>query len=138
MSEVATGALPTQRELEAEYRRYVHAFEDGDTNTILEMLTPDFLWQLPNGQTFDLTQTEAALRELFTAPGAPGRMEIEIMEVETEPPTRAMTLIRERIITPQTGNTPDTVTIEDIREHWVRTSDGWRIRHSEVLRSVTE
>jgi ketosteroid isomerase-like protein len=122
-------------ELEAAYRRAGEAYKAKDAAALMQMVTPDFVQQMPDGQVLGYQVADAGLREWFATADKVTDYTTRIRSVSAEG-DEAVALVEENVSTAfsdETGTTHQRVQANTAQVTWVRTADGWRIRRSEYL-----
>jgi ketosteroid isomerase-like protein len=128
----ADGAKEARRAVEEEYARYHQAVKRKDVEAIMALLTPNYVWKLPDGTIYDYHQTKTALESYYSTVRAVTDVSTHIHRM-TIKGNRAIAVVTERVVL-QTVDSPRTIRTEHYRETWVKTSSGWKIRQTELFK----
>lgn len=123
------------QELQAAYDQTGQAYRQKDAASVLDRVTHDFTQRMPDGQTISLSEAEAALNEWFATADQVSRYSVQIdsLTVQGE---EAVAVVRESVTTTfpdPSGRSHERTQTSTARVTWVRTDQGWQIRHSEYL-----
>jgi ketosteroid isomerase-like protein len=124
-----------RRELQAAYARAGEAYWAKDAAALMQMVTPDFVQRMPDGQTLGAAEAEAALSEWFATGDTLTRYDIRIGELAVQD-SEAIAEVTENVTTTfadPAGRSHERVQANTSRVTWVRTAQGWQIRRSEYL-----
>lgn len=141
-SAATAGETTFEQALSREYARYNHALAAKDIRTIVGMLTPDFSWNLGNGKALNRRQTRAALIEYFAGIRSVERAAFRLGTISAGA-GQVQVIVTETVtvlVSPESGNARQRrrrrrTTTEKLRETWVQTNRGWKIKKSDLLDS---
>ena len=135
----ASEATTLKQVLSREYVRYNRALAAKNIPAILDMLTPDFAWNVGDGKTLNRQQTRAALQEYLDGIHVVKQAAFRLETVSSQAPGRARVVVVETVTAVVPGERGagrrERTTTERLRETWVRTGSGWKVKKSEILDS---
>jgi len=134
---IAVSETPLQRALSQEYVRYNRAIKAKDIQTIMGMLTPDFSWHVGDGKALNRQQTRKALAEYLDEIRFVEKADFRIEKISAAG-KQAHVVVTETIsaLIPAGPNKMQRrVTTETLKETWVRTGRGWKVKKSEILKT---
>ncbi len=134
---VADGKKTIRKELEAAYVRIVDALKKNDPTTFEELLAPDFQVKLINGETHEREWLLNYLRNNANTFKVL-KLSIKIKKL-TVRGNEAIVIIEQkssRTLSDEQGK-PHQLDVGAIQqETWVKTPEGWRLRHNEELKRL--
>lgn len=128
----AESAKEARKAVEEEYERYHQAVKRKDVDAIMALLTPNYVWKMPDGTLYDYHQTKAALKSYYSTVRAVTDISTQIHRMTVQG-NRAIAVVTERVVL-QTADSPRTIRTEHYRETWVKTARGWKIRQTELFK----
>lgn len=126
-------------QIQAEYQRYCAAFADKDIETIMELMAPDFVWKLPEGESMDRNQTRAAILEQMSATVDVLSMSANIEQITLDG-NCAVASVRENLVATvksECNRLEHLSSEETYRDIWMKTPLGWKFHVAELLTSET-
>ena len=114
--------------LEAQYAKIADAYRSDAPGLVLELRTPNFSVQMPNGERWDAEQSAAYVRAGFEQVKQTLSLSFTIKELDVRGDTAAA-LIHQRWSRMQVtkGQLRRVETSACQRETWVNTTEGWRL-----------
>jgi hypothetical protein len=120
---------PVRAALEAQYAKIAAAYQHDSPAVVLELHTPDFSVQMPNGEHWDAEQSAAYVKAAFEQVKQTLSLSFTIGEINVQGDTAAA-LIHQRWsrIQMKKGQLRRLDTSACQRETWINTAGGWRLR----------
>jgi ketosteroid isomerase-like protein len=128
-------AVGVRQELEAAYQRAGVAWKAKDAETLMQMVTPGFTQEMPDGQVIDAAEAEAGLREWFATADTVSHYDVRIDALDLGS-GEAIAEVAETVsmtFPGPDGRQHERAQANTARVTWVRTEQGWRIGRSEYL-----
>ena len=133
----ATPSTPARRELEAQYAMIQRAYRGRNPYAVFQLMTPDYTWKRVGMPILSRRGAQQTLHEwlgrLRAVKGVAARIERVSVSGGSALVLRTATLAA--VVADQAGRAHDLVSTETSRDSWVKTRAGWRLRHTETLRS---
>ena len=123
--------------IQAEYSRYCAAFVNKDIDGIRRLLAPGFVWKSLEGDSLDLSQSEAAILEQMAATVSVDEMTADVESITLRGDS-AVVFVRERLTAVVKGENEGLehlTSLETYRDTWIDTAYGWRFLSAETLTS---
>jgi ketosteroid isomerase-like protein len=125
----------TQKSIRAEYERYRQAILRKDMDSVVGMLTPDFVWKMRDGSSLDRKQTAKLLKEQIQAVKTVQSMQITLHRITLQG-DRAVVLLTETtsaLLRGPDGKAKPATSTEHYRETWVKSAARWKRHKAETL-----
>jgi ketosteroid isomerase-like protein len=132
-------ARTVRGELQREYDRAGKAYEAKDAAALMQMVTPDYTQEMPDGQTIAYDEIEPALTQWLATVDSITDYNVAIEEL-TVNGDQAVAKVREHVSTtfrdPQNRQRHG-AQANISRVTWLKTAQGWRIRRAQYLTGQT-
>jgi len=120
---------PVRAALEARYAKIVEAYQHDSPGVVLELRTPDFSVQMPNGERWDAEQSAAYVKAGFEQVKKTLGLSFTIGEIDVHGDTAAAWIHQSwSRIQMRKGQLRRVNTSACQRETWINTADGWSLR----------
>lgn len=137
VAQPATRRQQVIRTLTQEYATYVKAFANKNLDPIQDQLHPAWSGKI-RGETLSRAQLLNLTSETMNATRAVKNMCIKIQKVSLKGNVATLTVTdtASLVVYNPDGETTRTLSNKNLRrDTWVRTTDGWKLRRSEVLKT---
>jgi ketosteroid isomerase-like protein len=122
-------------ELQAAYARAGQAYRKKDAAALMQMVTPDFIQRMPDGQVIPYDAAEAGLTEWLATADRVTDYSVRIRAL-TVKGNQAVANVEENVamtFADPAGRPHERVMANTSLVTWVRLGDGWQIRQTEYL-----
>jgi len=131
-------ARAPRRELETAYAGIVRAMRQKDFKAWMSYLTPDYSEKSTHGKISRRPQIEAGRKQsLATSQSLEARFDIAQVTLKANTAAvavrYALTVVTKPAMDPQ-GKTHKIVAVAPMRQTWIKTARGWKLRLSETLK----
>jgi hypothetical protein len=126
---VGDKSKPVRAALEAQYAKIAEAYQHDSPAVVLELRTPDFSVQMPNGERWDAEQSAAYVKAGFEQVKQTLGLSFTIGDIDVHG-DMAAAVIHQRWsrIQMKKGQLRRLDTSVCQRETWINTAEGWRLR----------
>jgi len=119
---------PVRAALEAQYAKIAEAYQHGSPAVVLELRTPDFSVQMPNGERWDAEQSAAYVKAGFEQVKQTLGVSFTIGEIDVHGDTAAAWIHqRWSRIQMKKGQLRRVDTSACQRETWINRAEGWKL-----------
>jgi len=128
-------AEAVRQALDSLYREAGDAYRRKDAAKLMELVTPDYVQRMPDGQILGVHMAQSVLEAWFATPEVVRDYAVQIGGLAVEG-DEATGVVEENIST-TSGASPgarqERTMANRSRVTWTRTADGWRIKRAEYL-----
>jgi ketosteroid isomerase-like protein len=124
-----------REELQAAYARAGQAYREKDAAALMQMVTPDFIQRMPDGQVVPYDVAEAGLKEWLATADKVTDYAVQIGAL-TVKGNEAVAAVEENVsmtFADPSGRPHERVMANTSQVTWIRLGDGWQIRQTEYL-----
>jgi enterochelin esterase-like enzyme len=125
-----------ESEIRAAYDRYFEALRHKDLLAALQLVDPSFTGHLPDGTTLDFAGQKENLNELILYASVIGDAKVDIEQLQTESADVTVTVKCVLFYSGTSAAKPDYVADDHLRDTWINTSKGWKLKRSVYLRNT--
>jgi ketosteroid isomerase-like protein len=128
--------VAARKAIEQQYALYQQAVRRKDLRAAMATMTSDVTTVYPNGKTFDRRQMDASLGQMLISLRGIKQWTLKIVNLNARK-TSADATVGERLVSSYvdgSGALHHQTLVDFYVDSWIRTSHGWRLRNTRVLR----